>query len=109
MPHINHKQPKLPWKATLPKSNKSWGHDTGFYAKKAWRNLRASKLREDPLCESCKRDKQYITATVVDHIKPRRDHPDLELSWDNLQSLCEKCHNSKSGREGRGRSNPKIK
>jgi 5-methylcytosine-specific restriction enzyme A len=107
MPKINFTQPKLPWKASLPKSNDSWGKDTGFYAKKAWRNLRAAKLREDPLCIQCKAKGQLISATVVDHIIPRRANPDLELSWDNLQSLCESCHNTKSAKEGRGGRNLK--
>ena len=36
---------------------------------------------------------------AVDHIKPRRDCPELELDIDNTQSLCERHHNEKTARE----------
>lgn len=105
MPSINRKESKLPWKAALPKSNKSWGYDTDFYRTKRWRNTRQAKINANPLCEECERQGMLITATVVDHIQPRRQRQDLELDWDNLQSLCEKCHNTKSSAEGRGSKN----
>ena len=107
MPNINRTNPMLPWKVSTPKSNKSWGNNTGFYSKKAWRSLRKIKLMEDPLCVNCKTKGSLTSAAVVDHIIPRRLRPDLELNWANLQSLCESCHNSKSGTEGRGGRNPK--
>lgn len=106
MPKINRKQPKLPWKASLPKKKGSWGYDTGFYSNKVWRNTRQAKLFDSPLCEECLRKGLTVSGSVVDHIKPRRERPDLELEWSNLQTLCETCHNSKSGREGRGGQNP---
>jgi 5-methylcytosine-specific restriction endonuclease McrA len=31
----------------------------------------------------------------VDHIKPRRDFPELALTFDNLQVLCEVCNHGK--------------
>lgn len=36
---------------------------------------------------------------AVDHIKPRCDFPELELEYENTQSLCEGCHNSKTAKE----------
>jgi 5-methylcytosine-specific restriction endonuclease McrA len=33
---------------------------------------------------------------VVDHIKPRRKFPELELDLDNLQVLCNDCNMGKS-------------
>jgi len=32
----------------------------------------------------------------VDHIKPRSIHPDLSLSFGNMQILCEDCNVEKS-------------
>lgn len=107
MPTIERKQFKPNWVKKSPKKKGSWGYDTKFYARKAWRNLRFSFLMEHPLCVRCKEEGNLVTATVVDHIIPRKDRPDLELEWSNLQALCESCHNSKSGREGRGGQNPK--
>lgn len=56
-----------------------------------WVRLRAAKLREDPVCEICGRE----VAAEVDHIKEIQDggHP---LDWDNLQSLCTRCHRDKT-------------
>lgn len=106
MPTINRKELKKPWKAATPKKKGSWGFDTGFYTRKAWRSLRKSKLFENPLCEECQKNGVITSATVVDHDKPRRLRPDLELEYSNLRSLCESCHNTKSAKEGRGGRNP---
>lgn len=108
MPSIPKSQIKPTWIAPAKKQGKkSWGYDTNFYRRKAWRTIRRIKLMEDPLCVECEKEGKLVSATVVDHIKARRDAPELELEFSNLQSLCESCHNSKSGREGRGGSNPK--
>jgi 5-methylcytosine-specific restriction protein A len=110
MPIIPKDSPKLPWiaKATKPSSQKSWGYDTDFYRRKKWRNLRAYHLQSQPLCVECEKKGRLITATVVDHIKSRRTNRHLELDENNLQSLCESCHNSKSGRSGKGRGGKKT-
>lgn len=50
-------------------------------------------IKENPLCVECE-----SVAEVVDHIVSIRDGGD-KLSWSNLQSMCHKCHNRKSGRE----------
>lgn len=100
MPHINTNGLKLPWVKPAVRGNKSWGWSTGFYSTKRWRNLRQFFLSQNPLCVMCEANGQLVTATVVDHIIPRRDRPDLELEESNLQGLCEPCHNAKSGREG---------
>lgn len=109
MPTINRKELKKPWKASTPKSKESWGYDTDFYRRKAWRNLRKAKLFENPLCEECERNGKVTSASVVDHIVPRIQDSSLEYEWSNLQSLCHPCHNSKSSTEGRGGRNLKNK
>ncbi len=63
-----------------------------FYCSARWRTLRLSKLRQDPLCERCKAQGTLVPATIVHHKVERRDEPELELEWDNLESLCPSCH-----------------
>jgi 5-methylcytosine-specific restriction protein A len=76
--------------------------DPKFYQSMAWRNCRNAYIRQHPVCVVCHRAGQ-----VVDHIKPvnpvdawnteggRYGEP---LHYANLQTMCHKCHNSKSGR-----------
>lgn len=89
---------KRPW---LPESKPQQGRihgNTKFYQSMAWRNLRAIKMREQPLCEECMKKEIITPAKVVDHITPINKGGD-PLSLLNLQSLCSQCHNMKSGRE----------
>ena len=64
------------------------------YNTRAWRKLRASILMDEPICRSCKLE----AATVIDHMKPVRVGGEF-WDLDNLQPLCKRCHNSKSGKE----------
>ncbi len=59
-----------------------------------WKKLRDIRLTNEPLCRSCGRP-----ATVVDHIIPYAERPDLHLDYDNTQSLCQPCHNAKTGQD----------
>ena len=56
------------------------------------------KLQANPVCEECLRRGLVTEATVVDHIVPINEGG-APLDMSNLQSLCAKCHNIKSGRE----------
>ncbi|MEN1682078.1 MAG: HNH endonuclease signature motif containing protein [Planctomycetota bacterium] len=67
-----------------------------FYSSKRWRETRAAKLREDPLCEKCR--PRVVAASVVDHILDRCDRPDLAYDMHNLMSLCVSCHNRKTAK-----------
>lgn len=62
-----------------------------------WRAARNAFLAAHPLCEECKKAGRLTAATVVDHKEPHRG--DMRLFWDqgNWQSLCETCHNRKTG------------
>lgn len=51
---------------------------------------------------SCKAEGRITPATVADHIMPHRGDPELFWAWDNLQGLCERCHNAKSRQEAAG-------
>lgn len=39
-------------------------------------------------------------ATVVHHIKPKTEYPDLAMDIDNLLSLCDACHNKRHPEKG---------
>lgn len=63
----------------------------------AWSLASKRWLDEHPLCVECMRRLLTVAATVVDHIIPHRGN--RRLFWDrtNWQSLCETCHNKKTG------------
>ena len=69
-----------------------------FYQTRQWKQLRLLVLAQQPYCVQCESLGYYITAKVVDHITPI-NQGGAATSMDNLQSLCTKCHNSKSGKE----------
>lgn len=85
-----------------PKSSKAFGRklndSTHLYKTKHWKLVRSMVLASEPICQLCILDGRITEATVVDHIVPIR----LGGSFDdrnNLQSLCERCHNSKTAKE----------
>jgi len=71
--------------------------DKKFYNSIAWRKCRESKLRVNPICEDCGR----AAARVVHHIKQAKEFPELRFRLDNLEALCDRCHNRKSQQEAR--------
>jgi 5-methylcytosine-specific restriction enzyme A len=76
------------------------GNDN-FYAKWKWKKTAKAHKEKFPLCEACK-EKGFTTAVeITDHIIRMQDGGD-PYHFDNLQSLCRKCHNSKSGKEAHG-------
>lgn len=62
-----------------------------------WKRARLVFLRNNPLCIECLRADKVTPGFAVDHIEPHRG--DMILFWDvdNWQTLCEKCHNTKTG------------
>lgn len=80
-----------------------------FYVSAKWRRLRARHLHSEPLCRRCKSDGRFVQATVVDHIFRFVNTADpLAIDPSNLQSLCDRCHNSKSAKE-RAQGGSKVK
>lgn len=72
---------------------------------KPWRRQRKLALMRDHYqCQAC--GKPTGESGHVDHIKPRpRGAPYNAREWDrldNLQTLCERCHNRKTAREDGG-------
>lgn len=80
-----------------------------WYHTQAWRKLRAAILRDSPYCVECRNQGITTVAKVVDHIKNvssgKTAQEREELMWDesNLQTLCDPCHNAKSGKERHGK------
>lgn len=66
-----------------------------FLDSTAWRNLRDAFVAAHPHCQKCFPEK-LVPVADVDHILPRKTHPDLALEWSNLQSLCKACHLEKT-------------
>ncbi len=68
-----------------------------FYLSREWRELRYKVLktygRKCMLCSSTD------AKLHVDHIKPRSSFPQLALSFENLQVLCDDCNIGKSNRD----------
>ena len=75
----------------------TWFKDTvdsrlpcGVKRSSVWPRIRAEYLKEHPVCECCGGDKSL----EIHHKKPFHLWPELELTKDNLMTLCEKrkCH-----------------
>jgi 5-methylcytosine-specific restriction protein A len=68
-----------------------------FYISKAWEAVRTTVLRRDRyICNHCQAKclgkAKGMPSPNVDHIKPRRTHPELELDPHNCRTLCHSCH-----------------
>ena len=77
----------------LPKkpNKKNLSHKK-FYQSWEWLELRYKVLlKYGPECMSCGSTHRI----VVDHIKPRKKYPGLQLDFDNLQVLCNDCNRGK--------------
>ena len=67
------------------------------YTSARWRKLRAMKLAESPVCETCSLMGRTTAATEVDHIVPHNGPSDpLFIEWGNLSSKCKSCHSRKT-------------
>lgn len=65
-----------------------------FYHSAEWKKIREVVLTNNPFCISCGR-----AADTVDHIVAIKNGGS-KLSLDNLQSMCNSCHNVKENKEG---------
>ncbi|HEP1658630.1 TPA: HNH endonuclease [Streptococcus pyogenes] len=65
-----------------------------FYWTKEWRLIRKVRRRKDSNeCQRCKRDGRYSPAEMVHHKNEVRYHPEQALDLDNIECLCNSCHN----------------
>ncbi|MDU7339032.1 MAG: HNH endonuclease signature motif containing protein [Clostridium sp.] len=68
-----------------------------FYISNPWRKCRKAYLAANPLCERCLVKGIITPAKIIHHkryITPDNiNNPDITLSFDNLEALCQDCHN----------------
>jgi len=82
-------------------SRRSQKRGDPFYTSKPWREIRAQRLKIDNYrCQMCGclclGKKRGMPSPHVDHIKTRREHPELSLDINNLRTLCESHHNQRT-------------
>jgi 5-methylcytosine-specific restriction endonuclease McrA len=92
--------PWVPKREDQPR--KSQGNHDPFYDSVQWRALRKKHIRRDPFCAYHKGT--VAEGRVVDHVRPRRLYPKLELDPLNLETCCDRCHNKKRNIESRIKS-----
>lgn len=74
-----------------------------FYKTKAWRKLRLNTLYRDKFtCTQCGASVAGKGRSRVDHIKPRRSHPELALEPTNVRTLCINCDAKRHAEKGGG-------
>lgn len=59
-----------------------------------WRRYRRRFLMEHPLCAMHLMLGELVPSTVVDHITPHKNNPELFWQEQNHQALCKHCHDS---------------
>lgn len=74
-----------------------------LYHTKQWRRLRKAQLLLHPYCKTCQQFHITTIASVVDHIIEVEDGGEF-YDIDNLQSLCPRHHNVKTGAEKKKRN-----
>jgi 5-methylcytosine-specific restriction endonuclease McrA len=66
----------------------------------SWEKLRLQHLAKEPLCRFCVEAGRVTAASHVDHIRPFNGLADLlRLDPNNLRSLCQPHHMSRTGRQ----------
>lgn len=82
-------------KAYNQKRNRENKEYVSFYKTTAWRHTREQVLLRDySTCVRC-----GLEGNIVDHIVPSEDDWEDRLNVDNLETLCQRCHNLKTRRE----------
>lgn len=67
--------------------------ERGYDAK--WDKISLQFRRRHPFCILCEQRGLDTLTDLVDHIIPVVDRPDLRYDWENLCSLCRRCHGKK--------------
>lgn len=73
--------------------NKDNKHIASFYASGSWKKTRNSFIAAYPLCKRCYDSGKVTAARIVHHKIEVRDDFSKRLEWDNLESICQNCHN----------------
>ncbi len=80
---------------------KPWAES--FYNSEAWRQCRETFLEsKGGLCERCSTPDNPVLAKIAHHkiylTAQNINDPYISLSWDNLEALCQDCHNKEHHR-----------
>jgi 5-methylcytosine-specific restriction protein A len=62
-----------------------------------WQRMRRFHLDRNPLCAMCREQGRVTLADTVHHRFPCSDNIILQANPDNLQSLCQDCHQTVHG------------
>jgi len=92
------KSPERPWNKKKKRPTESGRHDTKFYKRKLWLNIRQQKLWMNPYCEISEAYGKLFDGEHVDHIVPR-SKGGSDIDPRNLMTLTEVLHGKKSGLE----------
>lgn len=87
------------FKATIVKKS-SWSSTRFKYNSQTWIKLRNAVRIEEPLCRECLKKGEVKPTQVIDHIHPI-SKGGSEYDRENLQGLCEICHNRKTAIENK--------
>jgi len=71
-----------------------------WYKSALWQSRRAEQLARQPLCERHLARGQVVAATVANHKEPHRGDWE-KFAHGELESACDRCHNSAIQREER--------
>jgi 5-methylcytosine-specific restriction endonuclease McrA len=72
----------------------------GFYGSREWRELRYKVLAlHGARCQCCGASRDEGRLMQVDHIKPRHRYPELALTLENLQVLCDESSIGKTSKD----------
>jgi 5-methylcytosine-specific restriction protein A len=77
---------------------KSWSSTDFEYNSQKWIKLRNAVRIEEPICKECLKKDLIRPTKVIDHINPISKGGD-PYDRENLQGLCESCHNRKTAKE----------
>jgi len=94
-----HKTAKADNNRYYDKYNRNKKHDQ-FYHSSSWIKCRDYiKIRDNGLCKHCLNEKRITVGVLVDHIVPLSIDWSKRLDEDNLQLLCQSCHNAKTNED----------
>lgn len=70
-----------------------------FYNSKAWKQCKAGYIKSVyGLCERCLKQGKYVPGWIVHHkvwLTPENiNNLNVSLNWDNLEYVCQDCHNN---------------
>ncbi|MCL1702512.1 HNH endonuclease signature motif containing protein [Lysinibacillus sp. Bpr_S20] len=94
-----HKETKSENNRYYDKYQRNKKHDR-FYHSASWIKCRDYiKIRDNGLCQHCKTEKRITIGVLVDHIIRLSVDWNKRLDEDNLQLLCQSCHNKKTNED----------